>query len=260
MPRFAANLTMMYTEVPFLDRFAAAAIAGFKGVEFLFPYDFPSDVMAEQLHRCGLQQVLFNTPAGNWQAGERGLACLPGREAEFEDNLETVLSYAKALKCKQIHMLAGVPPRECPPHRAKDTFIGNLRKAARICRSHGITVLIEPINHGDMPGYFLHHQAQAIELLELAGEVNIALQMDIYHCQITEGCPSKLIRENFSHIGHFQIAGVPGRHEPDVGVIDYPALFDIIDDLNYDGWIGCEYHPVAQTEAGLAWASPYAIG
>jgi len=260
MPRFAANLTMMFNEMPFLDRFAAAAKAGFKGVEFLFPYDFPSDVVAEQLHRFGLQQVLFNTPAGNWQAGERGLACLPGREAEFEDNLETVLSYAKALNCKQIHMLAGIPPQECPPQQATETFIGNLRKTAEICRSHGITVLIEPINHGDMPGYFLRHQAQAIELLELAGQVNIALQMDIYHCQITEGHPAKLIRENFSHIGHFQIAGVPGRHEPDVGDIDYPALFDIIDDLDYAGWIGCEYHPVAQTEAGLAWAAPYAIG
>ncbi len=260
MPRFAANLTMMFNEVAFLDRFGAAAKAGFKGVEFLFPYDFPSEVLAEQLHRYGLQQVLFNTPAGNWQAGERGLACLPGREAEFEDNLETLLAYAGVLDCKQIHMLAGVPPLTCPPHQAEDTYISNLRKAARICRPHGITIMIEPINHGDMPGYFLHHQAQAIKFLQLAGESNIALQMDIYHCQITEGCPAKLIRENFPHIGHFQIAGVPGRHEPDIGNIDYPALFDIIDDLDYGGWIGCEYHPFAQTEAGLAWAVPYAIG
>lgn len=260
MPRFAANLTTMFNEVDFPDRFAAAAKVGFKGVEFLFPYNFPPAQLAELLHQNNLQQVLFNMPAGDWCAGERGLACLPGRQAEFEDNLETMLAYAKVLNCKQVHMLAGIPPQTCPPQQATDTFIGNLRKAATICRPHGITVMIEPINHSDMPGYFLQHQSQAIELLKLAQEDNVALQMDLYHCHLTEANPARLIRDNFAHIGHFQIAGAPGRHEPDIGEIDYPALFDIIDELDYGGWIGCEYYPVAQTQAGLGWAAPYAIG
>jgi len=260
MPRFAANLTMMFNEVAFLDRFAQAAAVGFKGVEFLFPYDFPADAVAERLHRHELQQVLFNMPPGNWGAGERGLACIPGREGEFEDNLHTALTYAEILGCKQLHMLAGILPQGCSPQQATDTFIANLQLAATICRPHGITILIEPINSGDMPGYFLHHQARAIDLLKQAQQPNTALQMDLYHCQITEGEVENHIRDNFAHIGHFQIAAVPGRHEPVRGEIDYPAIFELIDDLNFSGWMGCEYHPATHTLAGLGWAAPYAIG
>ncbi len=260
MPRFAANLTMMFNEVDFLERFGEAANVGFKGVEFLFPYEFSAEAVAEHLHRHQLQQVLFNLPPGNWGAGERGLACIPGREGEFEDNLETALTYARALGCKQLHMMAGKVPENCSAQKAEDTFIKNLTLAATTCHPQGITVLIEPINTGDMPGYFLHHQDQAIDLLKQVYPPNAALQMDLYHCQITQGNLEHHIRKNLAHISHFQIAGVPGRHEPDSGEINYPAIFELIDDLNFSGWVGCEYHPAGQTRAGLGWAAPYAIG
>jgi len=260
MPRFAANLTMMFNEVAFLERFAQAANVGFKGVEFLFPYEFAAEAVAERLHQNNLQQALFNMPPGDWGAGERGLACIPGREGEFEDNLETALSYAKTVGCKQLHMMAGILPDTCSHQQATDTFIANLQLAATICRPHGITILIEPINDRDMPGYFLHHQAQAIDLLKQAQHPNTALQMDLYHCQITQGEVKNHIRNNFASIGHFQIAGVPGRHEPVRGEINYPAIFDLIDNLNFSGWVGCEYHPATHTLACLGWATPYAIG
>lgn len=260
MPRFAANLSMMFNEVAFVERFAEAAKVGFKGVECLFPYAFSADAIAERLDRYNLQQVLFNMPPGDWRSGERGLASLPGREAEFEDNLEHVLLYARATGCKQVHMMAGIPPSDCSQQLAEDTFVRNLSVAARKLREYGITVMIEPINSGDVPGYFLHHQDQAIDLLKRADEPNTALQMDLYHCHLTEGNLATHIRDNISHIGHFQIAGAPGRHEPDIGEINYPALFDIIDSLNYSGWVSCEYRPTAQTQAGLGWAAPFDIG
>jgi len=260
MPRFAANLTMMFTEVAFLDRIKQAANVGFKGVEFLFPYNFPPEAIAARLYRHRLEHVLFNMPPGDWNAGERGMACIPGREGEFEDHLETVLTYAKMLDCKRVHMMAGITPADCSRQQAGDVFIRNLQLAATTCRPHDITVMIEPINAGDMPGYFLQSQDQAIELLKQAGKPNTALQMDLYHCQITEGDLDNHIRKNFDHIGHFQIASVPGRHEPDTGEINYPVLFDLIDQLNFNGWIGCEYRPAGKTRAGLGWAAAYAIG
>ncbi len=260
MPRFAANLSMMFCEVPFLDRFAEAAAAGFKGVEYLFPYDFSTNDLISCLRDYSLQQVLFNMPAGDWQAGDRGLASIPGRELEFSANLDAMLSYANILGCQRVHMMAGIPPQDISYQQARDTYIRNLQLAARACRSDGITVLIEPINLRDMPGYFLHHQDQALELIEQAGEANIALQMDLYHCQITEGNLAKRIYENIEKIAHMQIAGVPERQEPDCGEVNYPYLFQLIDDLGYNGWVGCEYHPAVQTQAGLGWASAYGIG
>ena len=260
MPRFAANLSMMFNEVSFLGRFSEAAQAGFKGVEYLFPYDYSPLELASRLREHGLTQILFNMPPGDWDAGERGLASLPGRESEFDDGLEKMVEYAQALECRQVHMMAGIPPEGTTPLKARDTYVRNLRSAAKACRANGITVLIEPINLRDMPGYYLHHQDQALMLLDEAGEPNTALQMDLYHCQITEGDLAQRICDNFKHIGHFQVAGVPERHEPDHGEINYQYLFNVIDSLGFDGWIGCEYHPAAQTHAGLDWAAKYAIG
>ena len=260
MPRFAANLSMLFNELPFLQRFSKAAAAGFKGVEYLFPYEFSKDVLASYLNKNELEQVLFNMPPGDWDAGERGLACIPGREAEFNDGLEAALEYANALGCHRLHMMAGIVPENTQPQNAQETYIRNLSAAASACRAHNITVLIEPINLRDMPGYFLHHQAQAVNLIQLVGEANIALQMDIYHCQMSQGDLSRHLHDNFEHIGHFQIAGVPGRHEPDNGEIHYPYLFDAIDALGYTGWIGCEYRPATQASDGLAWAAKYGIG
>ena len=248
---------MMFNEVPSMDRFTKASKAGFKGVEFLFPYDYSPDEVADQLHKNDLQMVLFNMKPGNWQAGERGLACIPGRESEFKDNLAPVLEYARDLDCRQVHMLAGIHDKEIPHQQARETFINNLRVAARTCSENDITVLIEPINQQDMPGYFLSTQAKAMELIAEANEPNIALQMDFYHCQISEGNLAGHLRDNINCISHIQIAGSPDRHEPDNGEINYPFLFDLIDSLGYQGWIGCEYRPKDNTEAGLSWASEY---
>lgn len=260
MPKFAANLSMLFNEVPFLERFAQASQAGFKGVEYLFPYDFEAHELAALLKQHDLEQVLFNMPPGNWEAGERGLASLPGREQEFENALVTSIEYANILGCKKIHMMAGIPLKGTSAQKAEETYIENLQLAARACQPHGITVLIEPINLRDMPGYFLHHQGQAVNLLARAGEPNTALQMDLYHCQISEGDLAKRLQDHFEHIGHFQVAGVPERHEPDCGEINYPYLFELIDSLGYSGWIGCEYRPAKDTQAGLVWAAAYAIG
>jgi hydroxypyruvate isomerase len=257
MPRLAANLAMMFNEVSFMDRFARAATSEFKAVEILFPYEWSPDELASQLDKNNLQLALFNMPPGNEQAGEKGLASLPGREGEFENGLEAVLNYANALDCRQVHMMAGIPGENISPQLAGDTFVNNLKKAARVCHDNNIKVLIEPINLYDMPGYFLNTQSQAIDLIARADEPNIALQMDFYHCQITEGNLTRHLRDNIKQIAHIQIAGPPDRHEPDTGEINYPYLFNLIDDLGYQGWIGCEYRPAGNTEAGLGWAAPY---
>lgn len=257
MPNFAANLTTMFIEVDFLDRFTAAAQAGFKAVEYQFPYDISPEDIAERLDQNDLHLALFNMPAGNRQEGERGFACLPGRETEFDDTLENVLAYAEITNCRQIHMLAGIVPPGTSHQEAQQIYIRNLISAAKTCNPHGITVMIEPINLGAVPGYFLHRQDQAIELMKLADQPNVALQMDLYHCHLAEGDLAAKIRQNIGHISHFQITGAPGRHEPDTGGIDYPPLFELIDSLGYNGWIGCEYHPASQTQAGLAWAAKY---
>ncbi len=259
MPKLAANLSMLFTEAPFLERFAAAAGAGFAGVEFLFPYPHAPEDLAAALRDSGLEQALFNLPPGDWEAGERGLAALPGRKAEFRAGLERALPYAQALNCRRVHMMAGIPPGGADPAACRDAYLANLRAAAAFFAPHGVSVLAEPINARDVPGYFLNRQGQAVAFIEAAGAANVGLQMDFYHCQIVEGDLARHLRANFGHIRHIQIAGVPGRHEPDRGEIDYPYLFDLMDELGYDGWVGCEYRPAGDTLAGLGWARAYGI-
>lgn len=257
MPRFAANLSMMFQEHAFGDRFAAAARAGFEAVEFLFPYEHPPEEVAGWLTASGLTQALFNLPPGDWAKGERGLASLPGREAEFRDGVATALRYAEALGCRTLHAMAGLLPGGAERKERERLYVENLRHAARACAARGITLLIEPINTRDMPGYLLSYQDQARRVIEAAGEPNLKLQLDLYHCQIMEGDLARHIREYLPLVGHVQVAGVPGRHEPDVGEVNYPFLFDLLDELGYAGWVGCEYRPRGRTEDGLGWFQPY---
>ncbi len=257
MPRFAANLSMMYNEVPFLERFAAAAADGFEAVEFLFPYEHPPEVIAQRLKAHGLTQALFNLPPGDWTAGERGIACLPGREAEFARSVQDALPYALATGCKRLHAMAGLLPAGVTQAQARATYVDNLRMAARALAPHGITLLIEPINTRNMPGYFLNFQQQAHDVVADAGEPNLKVQMDFYHCQVMEGDLAKRLEKHFAGVGHIQIAGVPDRHEPDTGEIAYGYLFDRLDALGYAGWIGCEYIPAGPTSAGLGWLRAY---
>ena len=257
MPRFAANLTMMYTEHAFTDRFAAAAQDGFKGVEFLFPYDFPAAVLRQQLADNGLQQALFNAPPGDWAAGERGIASLPGREDEFKRSIDSALDYARVLGNTKLHVMAGLirPEQDRARHRA--LYLDNLAYAARVAATQGVTVVIEPINTRDIPGFFLNRQDDAQAICAEVGADNLQVQFDLYHCQIMEGDLAVKLRRDMLRphggIGHIQIAGVPERHEPDLGEINYPYLFELIDSLGYQGWIGCEYRPRAGTSAGLGW-------
>ncbi|MDX3985135.1 MAG: hydroxypyruvate isomerase family protein [Achromobacter sp.] len=257
MPRLAANLTMMYTEHPFLDRFAAAASDGFQGVEFLFPYDYAAADIQARLRDYGLTQALFNAPPGDWAAGERGIASLPGREDEFLRGLDQALEYAAQLGNRSLHVMAGLirPEQDRAAHR--EVYVNNLAHAARIAATAGITVVIEPINTRDIPGFFLNRQDDAQAICKEVGADNLKVQFDCYHCQIVEGDIAKKLERDMAGIGHIQIAGVPDRHEPDVGELNYPYLFDRIDALGYTGWIGCEYRPKAGTRAGLGWAQPY---
>jgi 2-dehydrotetronate isomerase len=257
MPRFAANLSMMFQEHPFLDRFAAARAAGFKAVEFLFPYAFPAEEIAVRLRENGLTQALFNLPPGDWEKGERGVSSLPGREADFGRSLEQALGYARTLDCKRLHVMAGIPALDADRSACRATYIRNLRHAAAACADAGITVLIEPINTRDIPGYFINRQGEGREIIQEVGAGNLKLQLDLYHCQIMEGDLAAHLREFLPIAGHVQIAGVPERHEPDVGEINYPYLFDQLDALGYDGWVGCEYRPRGRTEDGLGWFAPY---
>jgi hydroxypyruvate isomerase len=257
MTRLAANLSMMYTEVPFLERFGAAARDGFKAVEFLFPYAFDRQALAAELDRNGLQQVLFNTVPGDFDSGERGLAAVPGREAEFLAGVDLAIEYARVLKCPRLHAMAGLFRAGADRARWHATYVANLREAARRCAAAGITLLVEPINTRDIPGYFLNTQADGHALVAEVGAPNLKVQMDLYHCQIVEGDLAAKIRRHLPGVGHVQIAGVPQRHEPDLGEVNYPFLFALLDELGYDGWIGCEYRPRAGTSAGLGWAKPY---
>ncbi len=257
MPRFAANLSMMFTDVPFLERFARAAAAGFEAVEFLFPYEHPPEAIAAELSRHGLVQALFNLPPGDFAAGERGIASLPGREAEFEAGVETAIRYASALGCRTLHCMAGLLPSEAERPAREALYVENLRRAARRCAQAGITLVIEPINTRDIPGYLLNYQAQARRIIERVGEPNLKLQLDLYHCQIMEGDLARHIEAFADITAHVQIAGVPERHEPDVGEIHYPYLFEVLDRVGYTGWVGCEYRPRARTEDGLRWFEPY---
>lgn len=257
MPRLAANLTMMYTEHPFLDRYAAAARDGFSGVEFLFPYEFAAAELKSRLEEHGLMQALFNAPPGDWAAGERGIASLPGREGEFERGFDRALEYAAALGNRSLHVMAGLirPEQDRAAHR--EAYLKNLAAAARAAASAGITVVIEPINTRDIPGFFLNRQDEAQAVCAEVGAANLKVQFDIYHCQIVEGDIAVKLQRDMAGIGHIQIAGVPDRHEPDLGELNYPYLFERIDALGYAGWIGCEYRPKAGTSAGLGWARPY---
>ena len=253
MPKFNANLTMLFNEVPFLDRFQAAAEAGFKGVEFLFPYAFDKNEIVERLEKHGLAQVLHNLPAGNWEGGERGIACHPDRIGEFQDGVGRAIDYATALGCKQINCLAGIAPAGVDADTLRKTLVDNLRFAAGKLEDAGIRLLVEPINTFDIPGFYLNGTAQAIALIDEVGSDNLFLQHDIYHMQRMEGELANTIAKHLSRIAHMQIADNPGRNEPGSGEINYAWLFLFIDQLGYDGWIGCEYKPAAGTREGLGW-------
>ncbi|MGO4302107.1 2-oxo-tetronate isomerase [Cupriavidus sp. RAF12] len=257
MPRFAANLSMMYTEHDFLDRFAAAAADGFQAVEYLFPYDHPAAEIRKRLVDNGLTQALFNAPPGDWAAGDRGMAALPGRETEFRNAVARALEYAAVIGNDRVHVMAGLVPADADRARCRATYLENLAYAAASAAAHGITVLIEPINTRDMPGYFLNRQDDGQTICKQVGAANLKVQFDCYHCQIVEGDLAVKLKRDFDGIGHIQIAGVPDRHEPDLGELNYPYLFDVIDALGYKGWIGCEYRPRAGTSAGLGWLKPY---
>ena len=253
MPNFAANLTMMFNEVEFTDRFEAAAEAGFKGVEYLFPYDYDKDELAGLLANHGLTQVLHNLPAGDWDAGERGVACHPDRVSEFRDGVGRAIEYAAALGCAQVNCLAGIVPRSVSASRAHETFVENLKFAAPALEEAGIRLLIEPINTIDIPGFFLTRTYQARSIISEVASDNLFIQHDIYHMQIMEGDLARTIEQNLDAIAHFQLADNPGRHEPGSGEINYPFLFDLVDKSGYDGWIGCEYVPATTTQEGLGW-------
>ena len=256
MLRFSANLSFLFTEAPFLDRFAEAAHAGFHAVEFAFPYDFQAKEIAARVREHKLDVVLFNSPPSNWADGDRGVASIPGREHEFAAGIATALRYAETLHCPRLHVMAGVLPEDADfeeRERRMRTFVRNLRFACTEAAATGINIMIEPINARDMPRYLLTTQAEAHALRMEVGAANLQVQMDLYHAQITEGDLSEKIRRWLPHIGHVQIAGVPGRHEPNVGEINYEYIFKLLDDLKYDGWIGCEYRPARGTTAGLTW-------
>lgn len=254
MPQFAANLSMMFTERPFLERFAAARAAGFTAVEFLFPYGYPAENVASALHTAGLQQVLFNAPPGDWDSGERGIASLSGRDTEFDESLHTALHYAAALECQQLHIMAGISSAD---KAAEQTYITRLRRAADTAAAEGVRILIEPLNPVDVPGYFLDNVAYGLEMVERIDRENVGLQLDLYHAQITDGDLTRLIRRTAKVTSHIQIASVPDRHEPDVGEVNYLWLFDLLDTEGYTEAIGCEYHPAGVTEEGLGWFAPY---
>jgi 2-dehydrotetronate isomerase len=252
MTKLSANLSFLFVERPFLDRFQAAAAAGFRAVEFAFGYDYPELEIASAAREAGLEIVLMNLPPGNWAAGDRGLAAVPGRETDFHASLERALRYASATGCRQLHAMAGAG-NSC----REEVYNANLASAATRLASMGIALLIEPINVIDMPGYFLTLPEQARRIIDRIGHSNLFLQLDLYHCQVMRGDLARQIRLHSPVIRHMQIAGNPGRHEPDVGEINYDYLFEIIKETGYRGWLGCEYTPVAETEAGLGWARPF---
>jgi hydroxypyruvate isomerase len=259
VPKFAANLTMLFNELPFLDRFAAAKAAGFSGVEFLFPYDFEKVVLREKLDRYGLSQVLHNLPAGNWAAGERGIAVLPDRVAEFRAGLERAIDYARALDCRQLNCLAGIAPAGSDDKTLHRVFVDNLRYAADALARHNIRLLIEPINTRDIPGFFLSRTQQAQDIIAEVGSDNLFIQYDIYHMQVMEGDLAPTIRKHLGRIAHIQLADNPGRNEPGTGEINFPYLFRYLDEIGYSGWIGCEYKPKTATEESLEWFASQAV-
>lgn len=273
MPRFAANLHYLFSEESFLDRFAHAARAGFKAVEFQVPYDYPAAELSARLSAHDLKMVMFDTLMGDWTGGDRGLAAVPGREKEFRAGLPLAVEYANTLSCDMVHVMAGVAGPGADLRLAERTYIENLRFAAEFFRRHGVRCVIEPINRQmgivqggpsyttqGMHGYFLNHSDHAKRIIDEVGSDNLFLHLDIYHMQMIEGHLADTLRTHVALLKHVQIAGVPGRHEPNVGEIHYPFLFDLLDTLGYDGWVGCEYRPRQGTTAGLGWATPYGIG
>jgi hydroxypyruvate isomerase len=259
MTKLAANLTMMFNEVEFLDRFAAAAGAGFKGVEYLFPYPYPKEQLAQKLAAHNLAQVLHNFPAGDWAKGERGIACQPERVGEFQDSVGKAIEYATALGCTQLNCLAGIPPAGADRDKVRATLVSNLRFAADALGAVGIKVLTEPINTFDIPGFFLTGTRQALEILKDVGSANLYLLYDIYHMQRMEGELANTIKAHLPRIAHFQLADNPGRNEPGTGEINYRFLFGFLDSIGYDGWIGCEYRPKGNTVDGLSWRAAHGV-
>ncbi len=253
MPQFAANLTMLFTELPFLERFAAAAQADFKAVEFLFPYAWPAEDIKQRLDAHGLKLVLHNLPAGNWDAGERGIACHPDRVDEFRAGVATAIGYAQVLGVGQLNCLAGIAPAGVSDALLRETLVGNLRYAATELKQAGLRLLVEPINTFDIPGFYLNRTAQAVALLDEVGADNAWVQYDIYHAQRMEGELAATLQKHLARVGHIQLADNPGRHEPGTGEINYAFLFAHLDRIGYDGWVGCEYKPATTTLAGLGW-------
>lgn len=257
MPRFSANLTMMFTERPFLERFSAASAAGFSAVEFLFPYEYAASEISHRLVDNDLKLVLHNLPAGDWSAGERGIACLPERRDEFRAGVDRAIEYAGALKCPQVNCLAGILSSPSLRGRAESTLIENLGYAASRLGEAGIGLLLEPVNSRDIPGFYIDRSSAALAIIDAVGSTNLKLQYDIYHAQVMEGDLARTISSHLARIGHVQLADNPGRHEPGTGEINYPFLFKHLDELGYGGWIGCEYKPRTTTEAGLDWFKAY---
>jgi hydroxypyruvate isomerase len=253
VPQFAANLTMLFNELPFVDRFAAAKAAGFNAVEYLFPYDYDKAMLREELTRYGLTQVLHNLPAGNWAAGERGIAILRDRVEEFRDGVARAIDYAKALDCRQLNCLVGIAPVDANTADLREVLVSNLRFAASALAQHGIKLLIEPINTLDIPGFFLCRTAQAVELISEVRSPNLFIQYDVYHMQIMEGDLARTLQRHLDRIAHVQLADNPGRHEPGTGEINYSYLFKHLDSIGYRGWIGCEYKPRTTTVESLGW-------
>ncbi len=258
MPKFAANLTMLFNELGFVERFAAARAAGFEAVEYLFPYDFPKEQLAAELARHGLKQVLHNLPAGNWAGGERGIACHPDRVGEFQDGVGRAIEYAKALGCPQLNCLAGIAPQDVARDKAEATLVTNLRFAADQLKAAGLRLVIEPINTFDIPGFFVSTTSHGLDLIASTGSDNLFLQYDIYHMQRMEGELATTMKNHLAMIKHVQLADNPGRNEPGTGEINYRFLFRWLDEIGYDGWVGCEYKPKTTTQAGLAWRAAHA--
>ncbi len=257
MPRFAANLSMLFTEVDFMDRFAAAADAGFSGVEYLFPYDFAAEEIKARLDANKLEQVLFNLPAGDWSKGERGIACHPDRVEEFRAGVDHAITYAQVLGNKQVNCLVGIRPKDYDCASIEQTLVDNLRYAATKLQAAGIKLVMEMINTRDIPGFYLCTTQQALDIRNKVGSANLYLQYDIYHMQIMEGDLARTVESNLAVINHVQLADNPGRHEPGTGEINYRFLFEHLDRIGYQGWIGCEYKPATTTAAGLGWLAPF---
>jgi len=257
MPRFCANISMLFKEVEFPERFEAAAQAGFKAVEIQFPYSWDKGRLAHIAQRAGVEVVLINIPAGDSERGDRGIGCLPSRTGEFRDAVGKAIEYARELGCKQMNCLAGVTPPDVQVAKLHETYVWNLRYAAVELARNGMTLLVEPINTRTIPGFYLNNSAQALALMDEVGAANLKLQYDLFHMQTMGDDFARILTANLARIGHMQVADVPGRHEPGTGEIDFPHLFDLVDRLGYQGWIGAEYAPAGKTEDGLAWVRKY---